>query len=368
MFKLIGIEYYNINIIFICVFIGSLIISLVLNKLLIKFSNKNKIYKDQSDRWSQVVRPSLGGMSFYIIFLILISVMGFISNSLDFYLSKDFIALISTISIAFFLGLADDTYSISPSIKLIAQFSSAIILILTNNYIQIFQYEILNYFTTILWIVGIMNSINMLDNMDAITSQTTLFILLTASLVIILQQNFLSPILIILISVIATLLGFLYYNWNPAKIFMGDTGSQFLGMLLAFISIKLFWNSNIYSIDSKSILSLLQKFLLIGTLFIIPILDTTIVSINRLLRGVSPFQGGRDHTSHHLIYLGLNEKKVALVYAIISSISLLLILLYFYNYFSQIFIVYMYSIFFFSLLFLGFFMTNYNVKKGLTKY
>lgn len=368
MIKLSDTGYFYVIILFIIVFTCSLVVSLILNKLLIKYSNKNKIYKDQSQRWSQLSRPSLGGISFYIIFLILISLMGFITNSFDFYISKDILALILTVSIAFFLGLADDSFNVNPLIKLLAQFTSAVILILTNNYIKVFDYDFLNYFITIMWIVGIMNSINMLDNMDAITSQTTLFILLTSSLVIILQQNFLSPTLIILISVIGTIVGFLYYNWNPAKIFMGDTGSQFLGMLLAFISIKLFWNSSAINEISNSYLLIFEKFLLIGTLFIIPIIDTTIVSINRLMRGVSPFQGGRDHTSHHLIYLGLNEKKVALVYAIISSISLLLILLYFNNYFSQISIIIIYSTFFFTLLFSGFFMTNYNVKNGLAKY
>lgn len=355
-------------IIFSSVFIGSLLASLILNKLLIKFSNKNKIYKDQTERWSQEVRPSLGGISFYIIFLILLSLLGYITNSVEFYLTNKMLGLILTVSIAFFLGLADDSYNVSPKIKFIAQIIAALILIITNNHINIFEVEIINYITTIIWIIGIMNSINMLDNMDAITSQTCLFILITSAIIISLQQNSITPNLVILISTIGTLIGFLYYNWNPAKIFMGDTGSQFLGMLLAYISIKLFWNSNINTSETFSIIDVLEKFLLIGTLFIIPIIDTTVVSVNRLLRGVSPFQGGRDHTSHHLIYLGLNEKKVALVYAMISSISLIFITIYFTTNLNKLSIISIYSLYFFTVLSLGFYMTNYNVRKGLVKY
>ena len=368
MFTLSNLESKEMNIIVISIFIGSIITSLILNRLLINYSNKNKIYKDQSERWSQEVRPSLGGISFYIIFLILISLIGIITNSLEFYLSNDILGIVLTVSIAFFLGLADDSFNVSPKIKILAQVSSAIILIITNNYIQIFNYQILNYLITIFWVIGIMNSINMLDNMDAITSQTTVFILLTSAITLIIQQSSFTPILIILISVIGTLIGFLYYNWNPAKIFMGDTGSQFLGMLLAFISIRTFWNTGRIVNESNDLLNIFEKFLVIGTLFIIPIIDTTIVSINRIIRGVSPFQGGKDHTSHHLIYLGLNEKKVTLVYSIISVFSLVLITIYYNNILSQSVIITMYSIYFFSLLFLGFYMTNYNTKKGLTEF
>jgi len=122
-----------------------------------------------------------------------------------------------------------------------------------------------------------------------------------------------------LIGVLGSLLGFLYYNWNPSKLYMGDTGSQFLGIFLAAMSILFFWNPHYTSdnIPTKQIISVI-------VIFILPLADTTTVVINRLSRGQSPFVGGKDHTTHHLSYMGLTDRKVALV---IVSLSLLTILL-----------------------------------------
>lgn len=126
----------------------------------------------------------------------------------------------------------------------------------------------------------------------------------------------------IVVGLVASLLGFLYFNWNPSKMFMGDTGSQYLGVLLAALSINYLWNpisAVEFSVSRQLLIPLLS--------FIIPIVDTTTVFINRLAKGSSPFIGGKDHTTHHLFYLGLSDKKVALLFIIISCISLLLVYL-----------------------------------------
>jgi UDP-GlcNAc:undecaprenyl-phosphate GlcNAc-1-phosphate transferase len=112
--------------------------------------------------------------------------------------------------------------------------------------------------------------------------------------------------LILAIGSLASLISFLYYNWHPSKMYMGDNGSQFLGALLAIIGIQVFWNS-----PNTTSHPTLYPFMLILMAFIIPISDTTTVTINRLMRGQSPFVGGRDHTTHHLSYFGLKERTIA---------------------------------------------------------
>ena len=114
------------------------------------------------------------------------------------------------------------------------------------------------------------------------------------------------------------MLGFLIYNWYPAKMYMGDTGSQFLGVFLAAMGVMYFWNDN-YIISE---FSPARQFSLAVMGFILPILDTTVVVFNRLLNGKSPFVGGKDHTTHSLAFLGLSDGKVAIVFLVLSITSI----------------------------------------------
>jgi UDP-GlcNAc:undecaprenyl-phosphate GlcNAc-1-phosphate transferase len=126
--------------------------------------------------------------------------------------------------------------------------------------------------------------------------------------------------LIILLGVLGALVGFLFFNWLPSKIYMGDTGSQFLGVFLAAISILFFWNYR----ESYSGFIELRQFLIPLLLFIIPLIDTTTVVIRRLARRQSPFVGGKDHITHQLAYLGLSDQWVAIILSLISAFSILL--------------------------------------------
>ena len=218
------------------------------------------------------------------------------------------------------MGLADDAYNTRPFLKLLTQILCGIILIYSGTYIAIFEYTSLNYLLTILWVVGLMNSINMLDNMDGITSVVSLIIAFTIFFIMLLNNNLNDIETTITIGLLAALFGFLYFNWPPSKMYMGDTGSQYLGILLAALSINYLWNpvtTHEYSISRQMLIPLLS--------FIIPIVDTTTVVIKRVGKGNSPFIGGKDHTTHHLSYLGLSEKKVASIVALISTISSMIV-------------------------------------------
>lgn len=218
------------------------------------------------------------------------------------------------------MGLADDAYNTKPLLKLFVQISCGIILVITNTKIHFFSNGMLNSAITIIWVVGIMNSINMLDNMDAITSSVGAIIILAAISFILLRQDYSSVYLLMLIGVLASLIGFLFFNWHPSKMYMGDTGSQFIGLLLAFVGITYFWDGQ--DIEGNKIVS---KQIISGLLiFIIPLTDTITVVVNRLMKKQSPFVGGKDHTTHHLHYLGMTDRQIALGFTGVTLISLML--------------------------------------------
>ena len=297
--------------------------SFLINSILLKFVKTLGIRNgnETTIRWSDQVKPALGGLSFYIIFLLSITLHPFIfsyeGNAIDFKVT----GIIGATSLGFLMGLADDAYNTRPFLKLLTQILCGIILIYSGTYISIFEYTLFNYFLTILWVVGLMNSINMLDNMDGITTIVSAIIAFTIFFILLLNNELNNIEMTITVGLLAALLGFLYFNWHPSKMYMGDTGSQYLGILLAALSINYLWNpvtTHEYSISRQLLIPLLS--------FIIPIVDTTTVVIKRISKGDSPFIGGKDHTTHHLSYLGLSEKKVAAIIALISIISSVIVI------------------------------------------
>lgn len=316
---MIDLSNFSIPVIYLVFFTGMLLLSLTVNGLLLKFSTnlgaKNEM---QQVRWASTTKPAFGGVSFFIIFLASIVFYAIFFGNSEILLNIKFLGLLIASSLGFLMGLADDAYNTKPFLKFLVQFLCAIIFIFTGNVISTFQYEWLNIILTFLWVVGMMNSINMLDNMDGITSSISLIICSGATMILIFNANFNSINLILLIGLIASIAGFLYYNWNPSRMYMGDSGSQFLGTFLAGIGITYFWNAPDYFgqvIPEKQIL-------IVALMFIIPLSDTTTVSINRILRGQSPFVGGRDHTTHHLSYMGLSDRHVAMLLIGISACTM----------------------------------------------
>lgn len=299
-------------------FIGALLFSFLINSILLKFVKTLGMRNDKTTtiRWSDQVKPSVGGLSFYIVFLLSISLHPFIfsydGNAIDF----QFTGIIGATSLGFLMGLADDAYNTRPILKFITQLTCGIILIYSGTYIQVFDNDIFNYALTLIWVVGLMNSINMLDNMDGITTIVSTVISLAIFSQILCNGEITSVGMTIVTGLLASLLAFLYFNWSPARIYMGDTGSQYLGILLAALSIKYLWNTGATQefVFSRQLLIPLLS-------FIIPIVDTTTVVIKRIGNGKSPFIGGKDHTTHHLSYLGFSEKQVAAIIALISIVS-----------------------------------------------
>ena len=172
----------------------------------------------------------MGGISFYITYLMGFVFYAIIFGQSDVFQNKELLGFFFSVSLAFLLGLSDDAYDTKPLIKLSAQIMCGILLILTGTEIELFGIDWLNKVLTIVWVIAIMNSINMLDNMDGIATIASIFIILTMigiSLPFILLDN---VNFFMLIAILGALVGFLLFNFHPSKMFMGDTGSQFLGI------------------------------------------------------------------------------------------------------------------------------------------
>jgi UDP-GlcNAc:undecaprenyl-phosphate GlcNAc-1-phosphate transferase len=323
--KNFDLSYFSFPVLLIVFAFAMLLISVITNGILLKFSlnlgTKNEV---QQVRWASTAKPALGGISFFILFLFSIVFYAIFFNNSQLLLNTSFLGCFAVTSLGFMMGLADDAYNTKPILKFSIQFICGIILIITGNEILVFENEWLNHIITVFWIVGMMNSINMLDNMDGITASISVIICIAACLIILINNDFSNLYLVILIGVIAGLGGFLYYNWNPSRMYMGDSGSQFLGAFLAFIGIEFFWNAP----DSYKELIPSKQIIISILIFIVPIADTTTVSINRIMKGKSPFIGGRDHTTHHLSYLGLTDRQVAFVLIFLSLFTMSLSVLF----------------------------------------
>src|SRR5438034_2231605 len=207
--------------------------------------------------------------------------------------------VVGAASFLFLVGLIDDWLHIKPYQKLIGQVIGAAIVV---NYGLILPWTRslpVNMLITIFWLIGITNAINLLDNMDGLATG------IAAIASCFLTFNFLSgnqmTEAVMMAVFAAALLGFLVYNSNPASIFMGDSGSMFIGFFLAGAALV-----NVSGGRSRSFVPVLAVPILV---LFIPIFDTTFVTILRKLSGRAASQGGRDHTSHRLVALGMSERR-----------------------------------------------------------
>jgi UDP-GlcNAc:undecaprenyl-phosphate GlcNAc-1-phosphate transferase len=210
------------------------------------------------------------------------------------------------------VGLWDDLKSLDPLPRFIGQTIAglvvAVFLVLNDNIGNPTGVTSLDIAITVLWIVGICNSINFFDNLDGGAAGTVAISAITLTyLAITGDQYFIAALAIV---VAGSTLGFLIWNRVPARIYMGDAGALFLGALIATLTVR-FKPSTDNSITSFAIPVLLLA---------IPILDTTVAVFSRLRRQISPFQGGKDHLSHRLVRYGVSRKKAAITLWLLSAL------------------------------------------------
>lgn len=201
-----------------------------------------------------------------------------------------------------FFGFWDDHQGLRATVKLLAQVGAALILIVGGVMVRLPLPSWLNWAITLFWVVGITNAFNLLDNMDGLSGglgavAAAIFLLLAA-----ISGQYLVGGLAA--AVLGACLGFLVYNFNPARIFMGDTGSLFLGFLMAAVGIKLRFPSNVPWV------TWMIPILVLG----VPIFDTTLVFFSRLRRGKNPLTTpGKDHVSHRLVQRGWTRREAVLL-------------------------------------------------------
>tara|TARA_B100000073_G_scaffold61354_2_gene45509 strand:- start:1981 stop:3015 length:1035 start_codon:yes stop_codon:yes gene_type:complete len=297
------------------VFILALIISLFLNKISLNFKNfSKKDNQNNQKRLSNLKVPTYGGISMSLAFLVSTRLLG----KADFEIIQ--IAIYAVVIT--FIGFIDDRYNLNWKIKLLFQLVAVSTPIyLLNIYLNVEQIiginlsNILNLFFTVIWILLIVNSLNFLDNMDGLAATTATMIAISLGVLsYITSQYKLTDISIVLVG---SMLGFLYFNFPKAKLYMGDSGSLFLGYCLGFISILFSWNKNIES----SWIFQIQPVILF---FTIPLLDLMTVVISRIKDSKSPMTGGTDHISHRLLKKGYTDSQVLLIFVFFSLMILAL--------------------------------------------
>jgi len=205
------------------------------------------------------------------------------------------------------LGLIDDIWQLDYRVKFFGQFIASLILILYNIRIEFISSLPLSIFLTIFWVVGITNAINIIDIMDGLAAGVVVIAGLAFSFIALpiekIYVNFAA------LALAGSCLGFLRYNWQPARIFMGDSGSLFIGFILAAISLG-------ESYTTINNIGLFAPFLVLG----IPIYDTLLVIFFRTLKGKSIFAGSRDHFAFRLEAMGYERKKVVLINYYLTAI------------------------------------------------
>ena len=219
-------------------------------------------------------------------------------------------------SIMSLMGVVDDRWGLGSYVKLGGQLLAAGILIYAGVHVQLFG-GWLDYAITLVWVVGITNAMNLLDNMDGLSGGIAMIAAAFFTLLAALSDQYLVGALAAALA--GACAGFLVYNWNPAHIFMGDTGSLFLGFLLAAVGIKLRFPANSATVTWMIPLLVLA----------VPIFDTTLVFISRLRRGKNPLTTpGKDHLSHRLARLtGSRREAVLICYLLAGAIGLFAVFL-----------------------------------------
>jgi UDP-GlcNAc:undecaprenyl-phosphate GlcNAc-1-phosphate transferase len=283
------------------------VLSAVLTFLVREIARKKGIVaKPKSDRWHKKPTAMLGGVAIY--FSTVATALVFIVPTLEFWV------VLGGSTLMFLLGLIDDIFHIKPYQKLIGQFISAALVIGYGMVLPWSDSQLLNIMITAFWLIGITNALNLLDNMDGLAAGIAAIAAFTLAAGADVGSG--SVELLLLSAFIGVLVGFLIYNFNPASIFMGDCGSLFVGFLLA-CSVML----NQTGGRSRSVFTILAVPVL--TLFV-PIFDTTFVTVLRKVWGRKASQGGRDHTSHRLVALGLTERSaVLLLYGLAMTAGIL---------------------------------------------
>ncbi len=302
--------------------LGGIGVSALLIPIIIRLSHKHKWYDLPDKRKIHTgLIPRLGGVGIFLSFtsaiFIATSLFILLKNTSPRFSVHKGIFIIIPLTLIHLIGLVDDFHNLKARTKFILQIVAASIVTLggfyirnvTIPYIGTFGLGIFSYPITVLWIVGLTNALNLVDGMDGLAGGISAFAAFSLGIIMLIKGNITGMVLSF--AILGSVIGFLFYNFPPAKIFMGDSGSLFLGFSLSVIPLISMGNSS----NGKGIL------LAATTLFLIPILDTAAAIFRRIKEKRPIYSPDRKHLHHRLLDLGLKERKIL---AIIYSFSIYL--------------------------------------------
>ena len=253
------------------------------------------------------IMPRLGGLAIYLAFVIAVLA--------TMHMTRDIFALLLGGTVIVIVGILDDKYQLPAKVKLLGQIAAAFVLVLFDIKIEWLNnpwggYFYLEYFSvplTVFWIVSFTNVVNLMDGLDGLAAGVSGIASVTVILVA-LQQGF-YPVAVITAALAGGIIGFIRYNFNPASIFMGDTGSMFIGYMLAAISI-------FGAVKSAATIALIVPAIALG----LPIMDTAFAIVRRYTNGRPIFQPDKGHLHHRLLAMGMTQRQAVLLMYIISAI------------------------------------------------
>ena len=280
---------------FIIIFFFSSALSLLLTPLVRRVMLRLGVLSTPNEhRWHRKPVALMGGIAIFISFVLVVL--------LRMELRAEVLVIVLGGGVIFALGIMDDIFGMHPRIKFAFQLLVAFGVVYLGVACRILPYRWLNISLTVFWIVGMMNALNLLDNMDGLSSGITIIAALAISVLSIRKGEPGSALLCFALA--GSCLGFLRYNFNPARIFMGDCGSMFLGYMLAVLAVLGGWQHS-----SPLAGTLLSPVLILG----VAIFDTTLVTVLRLKNAKMPWEGGKDHSSHRLVYILHGKEKGAVL-------------------------------------------------------
>jgi UDP-GlcNAc:undecaprenyl-phosphate/decaprenyl-phosphate GlcNAc-1-phosphate transferase len=281
-----------------CTFLLGLALTAAVRKLALR---AGLVARPRHDRWHRKPTALMGGVAIYATFLAGYAVFAPAIPAAW--------PILGAGTLLFITGLIDDFIQIKPYTKLVVQLAAACSAVYFGVRLEWTGSETLNYGLTILWLVGITNAINLLDNMDGLAGGVALIACVFLAVTFLLNGQPVEALLPVLLA--SAVAGFLVFNFNPASIFMGDCGSMFLGFMLGGASLLSYGRSrNLAAVLITPVLILMM-----------PIFDTSVVTIARKLSGRPISRGGRDHTSHRLVALGMTERRAVLMLYLFAASS-----------------------------------------------
>lgn len=317
---------------------AALFATMIISALLVPFVRKFAIKIGAVDtpnkrRVNSKPMPTLGGLAIFIAF----NITNFFLLR-DQYPQKQLLALFLAECIIILTGIIDDVYELKPKQKLLGIVLAALVVYyiagvkmttISIPFVGLFHLKWMSMPVTLIWIIAITNAINLLDGLDGLATGVSIIAVTTSALISFFFLNntgvFVS---ILMLTLVAAMIGFLPYNFNPASIFLGDTGALFIGFMISVFSL--------YGLKNATFISLIIPVIILG----VPITDTVYAILRRILNKKPIFQADKHHLHHRLMQMGLTHRQTVLViYGIALIFSFISILFPFSNFWGSVLLI-----------------------------